>query len=844
MLYPTSFEEKLGFNTIRDILKKGCQSITGKELVDAINFITDFKTLSQILAETEEMRHLILYSTNFPALHIASVEHEMEVLSVEGSFVEVDIVVELRDSLVNALDFLTFIRRQDSNKYPGISKKVSEITLNNSVVKQIDSLVDEKGRIRDNATTALQNVRAVLVVKRNEVDRKLDKIFRQAKKEGWTEEGLEPTIRNGRMVIPLTATNKRKVRGFIHDESSTGHTVFLEPEDVFNTNNEIRELEFEERREIIKVLIMIANYIRPVLPEIKNAFEFLGWIDFLQSKASFAITTGCFLPLLSKEPVIEWFHARHPLLFLSHQAQKKSVVPLDITLNESSRIIIISGPNAGGKSVCLKTVGLVQYMLQCGLLIPVKEGSSSGLFNHIFIDIGDEQSLENDLSTYSSHLLYMQYFLDHADNRTLFLIDEFGAGTEPQVGGAIAETILEELNKRKSYGVVTTHYTNLKLMAGKNNGIINGAMAFDRVKMEPLFKLETGKPGSSFAFEIARKIGLDETILNKAADKAGRTQFDFDEQLRELEEEKKQIEDKSTQFKMADDFLSEVIDKYERLTRELELSKKKILENAKVNAERLLAESNRLIEKTIKDIKESQADKEKTRNIRQEFEHEKARIEKELLHESVVPEKGKPPAPAHKPVKVPVRTTPPPTVSYLPPIVTEAPVSKSKSQEMPVVSEGPIVAGDWVKMTGQYALGKVESLKGKEAVVSFGSVTMKCNISKLEKATAEQIMQVQSAPSSSKYGNIINDLNQKLSKFQSTLDLRGKRAEEALNELQQYIDEAILLEIFEVRILHGKGDGILRELVRKYLGGIKEVKNYRDEVLELGGHGITVVSFR
>ncbi|MHC1705945.1 MAG: endonuclease MutS2 [Bacteroidales bacterium] len=837
MLFPPSFEEKLGFNTIRDILKKGCRSNIGKQLVDDIHFSDDHQYLRESLAVTEEMRNLILFSNSFPSLQLADIDKELELLSIEGSFVEVEVVTEIRDSVQNALDFLSFIRKQETEKYPRIAEKVSVLSLDKSIIKKIDSWVDEKGRIRDNATPALNNIRAVLAVKRNEVDRKMDKIFRQVKKEGWTEEGLEPTIRNGRMVIPMVAAHKRKLRGFIHDESSTGHTVFLEPEEIFNTNNEIRELEFEERHEIIKVLIMIADYLRPLLPEIKECFKFLGWLDFLQSKAHFALSTGSFLPEISKNPGLEWFQARHPLLFLSHQALKKKVVPLDIALDTNNRILIISGPNAGGKSVCLKTAGLLQYMLQCGLLIPANEGSSSGIFRNIFIDIGDEQSLENDLSTYSSHLLHMQHFLNHADHQTLFLIDEFGTGTEPQVGGAIAETILEELNKRKAFGVITTHYTNLKLMAGKNNGIVNGAMTFDRIKMEPLFKLETGKPGSSFAFEIARKIGLDEDLLTKATDKAGRGQFDFDEQLRELEVERKQIADKNSQFRMADDFLAETIEKYQRLSAELQQSRKKILEQAKTDALRILAESNKLVEKTIKEIRENQADKEKTRAIRQEFEELKQKIEQQI--EASVPILSEPVKSVKKIEKV---SHPLPPLKPKP--FFEIPEEKTQKPDLPKVTTGPIKPGDWVKMTGQHTPGIVETLRGKEAVVSFGSVTLKCNISRLEKATLEEIKKVMTTPSGSKYGNIINDLNQKLSKFQSTIDLRGKRAEEALSELQHYIDEAILLEIFEVRILHGKGDGILRELVRKFLSTVNEVKSFRDEVLELGGHGITVVNFR
>ncbi|MCX6269799.1 MAG: Smr/MutS family protein, partial [Bacteroidetes bacterium] len=816
-------------------------------------FSADYAVLLLALAETEEFRQIMISESQYPSLQLADIEEEMKILRMEGSFLETDILVKLRDSMVNASDFLQFFRKREGEKYPELTRKAATIELDRNAVKQLDLWIDEKGRIRDNASPELALVRSTLQQKKSEVDKKLDKVFRQAKKEGWTEEGLEPTFRSGRMVIPLTATHKRKVKGFIHDESSTGHTVFLEPEEVFEVNNQIRELEFEERREIIKILVAIANYLRPMLPLIEEAFRFLAYLDFLSSKASFAIQTESYLPRLTREKGIEWIHARHPLLFLSHKAQHKPVVPLSIELSEVNRIVVISGPNAGGKSVCLKTVGLLQYMIQCGLLIPAKDGSRSGIFDRLFIDIGDEQSLENDLSTYSSHLLYMKYFMENADSSTLFLIDEFGSGTEPQVGGAMAETILEELNNSKAFGVVTTHYTNLKLMAGKYPGLINGAMTFDREKMEPLFKLETGKPGSSFAFEIARKIGLNEAILSKAAGLSGRAQFDFDDQLRELEKERKEIGEKNVKFRMADNFMAEIVEKYERMIRDLDNTRKYILDTAREESRKILSDTNKILESTIRQIRESQADKEKTRQLRQELDAEKQRIEKEAevlasaqapIEEIVAERRFKrPPKEAQaekhsvsglsnipeevrKEAEEKLRTPPPP-----PPPPKELPGE-------------PIALGDWVKMTGQSTLGRVEEIRGKEATVGFGSVRLKCRKEMLVKVSQQEAEKFQRTSTPGKYGNILKDINERVAKFQPKIDLRGKRAEEALTELQQFIDEAILLEVFELRILHGKGDGILRELVRNYLQSVPEVKSYKDEILELGGHGITVVYFR
>ncbi len=841
MLFPASIEEKLGFHQLRDLLSAECHSDKGKVLVHQLSFQTDPSPILTSLQETREMKDILLFTTQLPRLRFNTLDKEREMVHIEGLYLEVETLVILRESLENAQSFLSFFRKQDEEKFPLLRRKAVEVQLDPEIVKRLYAFIDEKGRIRDNASVQLSTIRTLLNLRRSEADKKLDRIFRQVKKEGWTEEGLEPTIRNGRVVIPMIATHKRKIRGFIHDESSTGHTVFLEPEEIFETNNEIRELELEERREIIRILTSLADFLRPHLPGLESVMDYLGWLDFVQAKAMLAIKTDAVMPRLEDHPGFEWQEARHPLLYLSHQSQGKQVVPLTITLHPDERIMVISGPNAGGKSVCLKSVGLLQYMFQCGLLIPCREGSSAGIFRSLFIDIGDEQFLENDLSTYSSHLLNMQFFLDHADGSTLFLIDEFGSGTEPQVGGAIAEVVLEALNEKKSFGVVTTHYTNLKLMAGKVPGIVNGAMAFDRQHMEPLFLLQTGKPGSSFAFEIAKKIGLDPSVIEKAAILTGRTHFDFDHQLQDLEKERKALHSKNIELRVADDFLAEMIDKYEKLARDLEQSKRKILDKAREEAGAILSDSNRLIEKTIREIREQQADKVKTRQIRETYQQEKEHLENKLSDADHEPRSLK----IVEPQKTPEKPKAPAPESKARPAITQPlPLSAPVRQDI-IQSPGNIInTGDYVKIPGQTTLGKVDSLKGKDALVLFGSMKMRCRLEMLEKATNEEIRSSIKQPEYSRYSSIIKDLNDRLALFQSTIDLRGKRAEEALNELQHYVDEAILLEIFEIRILHGKGDGILRELVRKFLSSVPEVKNYRDEVLELGGHGITVVSFR
>ncbi len=833
MLFPSAIEEKLGFHTIREILADLCQSDAGRELVAGMRFLSDRNIIARQLEETEEVRQLLLLP-GLPSLKMAPLERELSLLAVEGSFLEEDSLVELKSLLINILAVTSWIRKLEAGRFPLLAEQASGLLIDSSVLTPLESLLNEKGRVADNASPALLKVRNALSARRKEVTHQLGRVFQQARRQGWTEEGLEPTVRGGRLVIPLLANHKRRIRGIIHDESSTGHTVYLEPEDIFQSNNQIRELELQERREVIKVLIRIATLLRPHLPAIRSAVAMMAKLDFVHSKAAFALKTSSFKPQLRETGGVEWIHARHPLLYLSHLAQKKEVVPQHITLDPDHRILVISGPNAGGKSVCLKTAGLLQYMMQCGLLVPAKEGSSACVFRDVFIELGDEQSLENDLSTYSSHLQHMQFFMEQAGSSTLFLIDEMGSGTEPQVGGAIAEVVLGVLNSRGAYGVVTTHYTNLKVMASSHPGIMNAAMAFDRTRMEPLFKLETGRPGSSFAIEIARKMGFDETLLEKAMTLAGRAQFDFDQQIQELELQKKTLESKTTGFQVADAFLAEMIGKYEKMLADLEKSRRQEMEKARQAASKLLAESNSLIERTIREIRESQAEREKTRRVRSEFNQAREVLEQQLQKESGVAEKaGELQTGGKRPGK-------------LQEFQKDNKGSKTKGSQQkqpPAAMPVPLREGDWVRLQGQQAAGLLEEIRGQDALVRFGDVRVKCALGQLLQLSQEEIP-VPATGTGVKYGNFIRDLNQRMAEFKLTLDLRGKRAEEARQMLQQYMDEAVLLEVFEVRILHGKGDGILREIVRQYLRGIPEVKSYRDEMLELGGHGITVVCLR
>ncbi len=777
MYFPVNFEQKLGFDVIRQILRDHCLSSLGRQWVDRIGFSTDAPEIHTWLLQTAELKQILMFEERFPSQDYYDLIPELLRIRIPGTYMETDQLSELKLSVSTITGLLIFLSEK-REKYPNLFKMTGgdEVSANQvsisllipllqSLGDEVDRIIDDKSDVRDSASAELGRIRHEKKVLLGSVERKIVQSFKLARLSGWTPDDAEVTIRNGRLVIPMISTHKRKIQGFVHDESATGHTVYVEPAEIFETNNEIRELEYAERREIIRILIAFAARIRPEIDVLIHAYHFLGQIDFIRAKAAFAVALNANIPIHPPagtmpvpgppEPLsFDWYQAIHPLLYLSHKKQNKSIVPLDIALNPGQRILIISGPNAGGKSVCLKTAGLVQYMFQCGLLPPMREDSELCVFNKIFIDIGDEQSIDNDLSTYSSKLINLKFFIENIDDRSLFLIDEFGTGTDPSLGGAIAEATLEALNEKSAMGIVTTHYSNLKLLAGREPSIVNGAMLFDLKKLKPLYQLKTGKPGSSFALEIAQEIGFPDHVLKNAKTKTGKSQLNFDRELQNLEVEKQEITTKYSEIKVADDFLAELIAKYEKLNADLEAKKKEILEKAKNEARQILDGSNRLIEKTIREIRESQAEKERTREIRAEL----TATKQELLQE---------PAPAEN---------------------TAVPKQKKRPAET--------------------------------TILHSGSATR------------------------SPYQSYINDLQSKLTNYTLTLDLRGKRVDEALILLQHYIDDAILLSIPEVQILHGKGNGVLRQVTREYLRSQKEVKTARDAGIEQGGAGITVVGFR
>jgi len=818
VIYPFNFEEKIGFTRIREMIEERCLNQLGEDLAKKMHFSHNFSKLSLYLNQANEFKNVLISGRAFPSQDYLDLTFELNRIKTPGSFIFVENLFDLLISLTTINECLLFFKHKDSEQFPLLIKLGKDVFIPQEIILSANKIIDDKKIIKDTASDQLKEIRHQLNIKKNSINKRISQIMQKVKKEGLSREDAEVTIRDGHLVIPINAVNKRKLKGYIHDESATGQTIYIEPAEIVDLGNELRELELAEKREIIKILTLFTDNLRPWIEDLENAYQYLGEIDFLRAKALFALEIGAVLPELSNSPGLEWRKAVHPLLFLNHKLQKKKVEPLSIELNQYNRILIISGPNAGGKSVCLKTVGLIQYMFQCGLLIPVHESSIAGIFKQLFIDIGDEQSLDNDLSTYSSHLMNLKHLLKNADGQTLFMIDEFGSGTEPQLGGAIAEAILENLNTIKAFGVVTTHYANLKLLAGKQPGMINGAMLFDVNNIQPLYQLQIGKPGSSFAFEIARKIGFPESILSEAILKTGSTQIDFDNQLNQLEQERKALVQKKIELDSADEFISEILVRYKTKLEILESTSKDIIQKAKNEAKDILSNSNKLIENTVREIRETQASKEKTKIARDKVSSLKQELE--IIEPSEVVKEIKKNAP----------------------VIVQ--IHEEKNEEKYTGSNKIPIVGDFVKVIGQESIGQIIKLAGKKAEVAFGQMKMRIDLDKLEKAKRSEIRKDKERIYTSSYSSIMSDLNDKMAQFKLQLDLRGKRADEALDEVRHYIDDAILLRIAEVSILHGKGNGTLREVVRQFLTSITEVKKFNDAPIDMGGSGITVVSLR
>jgi DNA mismatch repair protein MutS2 len=813
-IYPANFEVKSGFANIRNLLHQLCLVSYSKKLVDGMSFITDFRRLQNLLGQVDEMKYVIQFVTGFPQQDYYDLTSELSRIRVKGTYLEPETLPELKLSLETITGIIKFIEGLDGEQFSELKKLLPGGMPERIIIDRVNRIIDDKGEIRDNASDNLSVIRKEIKSRVSSIDRRINQILGQARRDNLIGEDTELTIRNGRLVIPVPSGNKRKLKGYVHDTSATGQTVFLEPAEVFEINNDIQNLRVEEREEIIRLLIEFTDFIRTRVDELIKYYAFLGEIDFIRAKAILGIDLKAGKPELKDFPFINWRNAVHPILNKSLKKQGKEIVSQDINLNEQERIMVISGPNAGGKSVTLKTVALIQYMLQCGLLIPVGADSSSGIFSGIFLEIGDEQSLENDLSTYSSHLIHIKHFLEYADNRTLFLVDEFGSGTEPQLGGAMAEASLQKLNEKGSFGIVTTHYTNLKLLADNESGLFNAAMLYDTKAMKPLFKLSTGKPGSSFAFEIANKIGFPEEVVKNAASKVGSGQLDFEKQLTQLEVDKKDISRKIAELRIADETLAELVNRYKKLLTDLDQKKNSVIKDARSRAQQIVDQSNKLIERTIREIKEQQAEKDITKHLREEL---SSSIEKLFHQENDLEVENNE--------------------------LVDLEIETSKQSTSVVTRQSyHLRKGAYVKMEGQETIGVVEDIRGDKVQVWFGSFKIRTSAEKLILASPQEIKLFEiKKPGIGRNFSIANDLNAKMADFKMTIDLRGKKPEEAREDLSRYIDQASLLRVLEVRILHGKGTGALRNMVHEYLNDNPDVLRIEDESLERGGHGITVV---
>lgn len=817
MIYPDNFEIKIGFDKIRQLVAAKCLSTLGEEKVNEMNFSSDYSLIGELLAQTEEFVRIIQEEDDFPTGYYIDVRDSLKNIRIEGTWIEENTLFDLRRSLQTIREIISFLNKEDEENtpYPHLRALAGEISVFPQLISKIDNILDKYGRVKDNASTELNRIRREIASTSSGISKSLNAILRIAQKDGLVDKDVSPTMRDGRLVIPVAPAFKRKIKGIVHDESATGKTVFIEPAEVVEANNRIRELESEERREIIKILIAFTDILRPLVPEIILSYQFLAEIDFIRAKAAFALDIEAIKPPVEDKQQIIWNYAKHPLLYLSHRKQNKKVIPLDIELDNENRILIISGPNAGGKSVCLKTVGLLQYMIQCGLLIPLDERSKVGIFNKIFIDIGDEQSIENDLSTYSSHLTNMKYFVKNCDSKTIILIDEFGGGTEPQIGGAIAESLLKRFNEKHTYGVITTHYQNLKHFANENKGVINGAMLYDRHVMQPLFKLAIGNPGSSFAIEIARKIGLPEDVIADASEIVGNDYINMDKYLQDIVRDKRYWETKRQNIRQKEKRLEEITETYETDLLAVEKQRKEIMRQAKAEAERILSEANAKIENTIRTIRESQAEKEKTRQVRQSLNEFKSSLENtDNLQDDKITRK-------------------------IQKLKEREKKKKTKAKSSQSVEEHIIIVGDNVRIKGQTSVGQVMDIQKDNAMVAFGMIKSTVKLDSLEYVSRNQIKRDSKSTLVSAAAS--DDMRSKKLNFKHDIDVRGMRGDEALQAVMYFIDDAILVGVPRVRILHGTGTGALRQIIRDYLRTISGIHSYQDEHVQFGGAGITVV---
>ncbi len=785
MNYPRNIEEKLGFDTIREKIREKCLSTLGAGFVDKMKFSDSHELVVRWLSQTNEFIQILQVENSFPTDNYIDATKHFKHLGIEGYFLLEQQLHEIRLSLLTFSQVARFIKSKE-NEFPYLVELFRDIDFDDTIIRKIDRILDKEGIMKPSASHELLDIQANIVSVERELHRKVQSIFKRAKNEGWAAD-TDISVRDNRMVIPILAEHKRKIAGLVHDESSTGQVYYIEPTQILELNNQLRELQIERKREVEKILKEITAEITPEVPTLLTYYQKLGIVDFIRAKAAFALQIKAIVPKVQDKTAFAWRDAYHPILWMNHKAQNLEVIPMSIELGAQQRILVISGPNAGGKSVALKTLGLLQYMVQCGVPVPMHEKSVTGIFSKIFIDIGDEQSLDNDLSTYSSHLKNMKHFINAADKKTLFLVDEMGTGTDPQFGGPMAEAVLEELNMQKAYGVITTHFSNLKLLANNTQGMVNASMAYDTENLKPLYRLEVGKPGSSFAFEVAQKIGLNKKVLQHARKKVGNKQKNVDELIVQLEREQNEVKESLTTLQQKQEHVDKLISNYEELKKSIDTKKKDIIRQAKEEALEIISQSNQVVENTIKTIKEGKADKEKTEKARKTLNTKREILTKEVANEKVT-----------------------------------------------ILPQDGLEIGNKVRIKGQFVIGDLISTKGKKAVVAFGDMRSSIELSKLEKVSLKEAKKVQNT-----YKGV--NITSAFMEFKPEIDLRGKRGDEALNEALAFVDRAIITGFSSLRIIHGKGDGILRKLLRKELTKLNAVASMEDEHIDFGGAGVSIV---
>lgn len=819
MIYPQSLESKIGFDGVRAIIGNLCNNSLSKDKCKEMNFSSDFGQVLTQLQQTNEYLTILNTGEDFPNGNIYDLREELGRVRIIGAYLTEAELFQLGQTLSTAADICAFFTEERSNKFPQLRKIAEEVTTFPEILRIITAAIDKFGNMKDNASPTLMDLKRSLQSTASSVNGMMQRIMSQCKQDGFLEKDSSPVVRDGRLVIPVSPMHKRKIKGIVHDESATGKTIFIEPAEIVEANNRIRELEADIRREIIRILTEITDKIRPSLGDLFALYKIIGIFDFIRAKAIFAQEINATLPHISDTQEIEWYNAIHPMLFVTLKKLNKEVVPLTIKLDKENHILLISGPNAGGKSVCLKTVGIVQYMLQCGILPPVFSNSHFGIFDDLFIDIGDEQSIENELSTYSSHLSNMKFFMQKGNAKSLILIDEFGGGTEPQIGGAIAQAILHKLNDAGIFGVITTHYQNLKNFANDTPGIVNGAMLYDRHLMKPLFQLSVGNPGSSFAVEIARKIGIPADVIDEAESIVGSDYINMDKYLLDIARDRKYWENKRQDIRIERKKLESLVARYENDIERLKIERNLILKEAKTEAKEIISSSNASIENAIHEIKKAQAEKERTKEIRKQIEELKTR----LANDNTDSESS----------------------AKLDELSAKIRKKKHKHEKQvsvqPQAEEKPLAVGDSVTIDGSNSVGEIIEINGKNAIVTFGIFKSTVQLSKLKrtlrKATATTAQKDSFISSST-----TDDMRKRQLNFKQEIDVRGMRADEAIQAVSYFIDDATQFNIKQVRILHGTGYGILRQRIREYLSTVPSVKSFKDEHVQFGGAGITVVT--